>query len=156
MSFTIELYKCSAERNRVDKTNYLIKVDTVNCTLKNDISISNPILLLEGNDKGDWLGFNYVYIPSFSRYYFVDDIIAGITTLWEAHLTIDALFTYKDAIKSCSGYVERNENEFNKFIVDSKQVYINSVNHDITVIPNNLFSSDVSYLLTGYITWGNN
>ena len=41
------LYKNSADRHRVDKSNYLTAVGTISGIYRDDVSITNPVILLE-------------------------------------------------------------------------------------------------------------
>jgi hypothetical protein len=72
------LYKNSAPPNKVNKSaNLSNTTDFHNCifTQKNALDILHPSVLLDmTNDIGDVRKYNYMYIPKFSRYYFIDSI----------------------------------------------------------------------------------
>ena len=74
------LYKNSAPPNKVNKSaNLSNTTDYHNCifTQKNALDILHPSVLLDMNiDIGDVRKYNYMYIPKFSRYYFIDSISA--------------------------------------------------------------------------------
>lgn len=103
---TINLYRCSADNRVVDKTNYLSDLVTLNCEMVNT-DILDPTIKLSSN----YLTYNYAYIPSFNRWYFVrgDDTIEGTHILKFCH--VDVLMTYKEEIKNLTCHVTRNENE---------------------------------------------
>lgn len=82
--------------------------------LKAPSSIINPRLEI----SADCRAFNYCYIPDFSRYYFINDIVynAGI---WILDLSVDVLASYKSAIGSTSSYITRSSVHYDGTIVDN-------------------------------------
>lgn len=135
--FTLELYKNKAESNRVDKTDYLTNIGTLPGALRDESSIINPVITVEYLDIPT---FNYVYIPIFNRYYFVNDITSVRYKLWQISLSIDTLMTYKDAIMQCVGFIDRNEHEFNAGIIDKKRVIEQGRTMEISSVTNELFT----------------
>ena len=92
-------------------------------TLKEDTSVLNPVLVFNAATTGMPTPFtpsyfNYAYIPSFSRYYYVTDWV-NINALWECHLTVDPLASFRTAIGSESVYVERSASASNGSIIDN-------------------------------------
>lgn len=74
------------------------------CNVLTPADITAPVIELSGTDL---TGYNYAYIASFHRYYFVE----GITYdkgLWRLSLKCDVLATYKSAIGAASLYVLRS------------------------------------------------
>ncbi len=149
MSFSITLYKNTAEPNRLDKTNYLTLVNSLNGEFREENSITSLSIVIEYNKVPD---FNYVYIPTFNRYYYVDDVISVRTNLWEIILSVDVLMSFKDAIKSCNGFVERNEYTSNPLIIDNKRVIEQGVDIEVKTVNNDVFVSDEpTFVLTGFM-----
>ena len=149
-TFSVTLYKNSAEANRVDKTNYLEAVDTINGVLRTSTSITTLEIAIENSTLPQ---FNYCYIPALNRYYFVDDISSLRFGLWKLNLSVDPLMTYKDAILSCFAFVDRNEFDFNDNIIDKKMVVEQGVDVDIVEFGNNILSTNnqfYKYCITGY------
>ena len=72
---------------------------TITATLKDDVSMVQPIFIVQGNT------FTYNYIQFAGRYYFVDDVVSLRNNLTEIHCNIDVLATYKSAIQSTFAYV---------------------------------------------------
>lgn len=92
-------------------------------TLKEDTSVLNPVIVFNAATTGMPTPFtpsyfNYAYIPSFSRYYYVTDWV-NINALWECHLTVDPLASFRTAIGSESVYVERSASASNGSIIDN-------------------------------------
>lgn len=66
----------------------------------------------------DPTGYNYCYIPTFSRYYWVKNwTYSG--GLWNASLTVDTLASYRDQIGYSTEYVVRSSAKYDPKIVDN-------------------------------------
>lgn len=141
MSFSITCYKSSAEVIRVDKTDYLTEVITLEGNLRDECSIINPVITIEYEGVPN---FNYIYIPTFNRYYFIDRITSITTTLWEIEMKVDVLMSFKEALLNCSGFIDRNENEFNDLIVDNRISLQQGENVEVELIENELFLDNVA------------
>lgn len=126
--FPLTAYKNTSATNVVNKE--IAEIVTLNGTLRKGCSIIDPVIIvqLDGNDV--WRsGFNYIYIPAFSRYYYVTNIIAvsGVwesptqvnpTQLWELHCHVDVLMSYKEQIKEQTAVVARQEGNYNLMLDD--------------------------------------
>lgn len=111
---TVSFYTNTSENYRVDKV--LIGQLQTNCTLKDQCSIEDPVILLTNyNDISD---YNYMYIDEWDRYYFIKDIVSVRNGLWEIHAHVDVLMSFADAIKACSATCKRQENLFNLYLDD--------------------------------------
>lgn len=77
--------------------------ETRQVRLKEETSIMSPTFLLSDYSSQ----YNYVYVPKWNRYYFVDDVILNIDGVFEMSCTLDALATYKSSIASTTTFVER-------------------------------------------------
>lgn len=64
--------------------------------------------------------FNYVYIESLNRYYFVKELSQD-GDLCTVRLKVDVLFTYKDKILASSGILKQGEN-VNKYLSNRANV----------------------------------
>lgn len=110
-TFSINLYKSSAERKRVNKADYLTSVGTISGALRDVCSVQSPTILLEYAKFPD---FNYVYIPAFGgRYYFVENVVSAGKNLWNISFTEDVLMSFKTGILKLSAVIERQENVYN-------------------------------------------
>ena len=114
-AFALTLYKNTAENNRIDKTDYLTSVGEITGYLRQETNIINPSIVIEYTGVID---FNYVYISTFNRYYFVNNITSVRTNLWRLDMSCDTLMTYKETILNYECYVSRNENDYNEDIED--------------------------------------
>lgn len=68
--------------------------------------------------QSDPTGFNYCYLPTFSRYYWVKNWTYS-DGLWVASLTVDTLASYRDQIGSAIEYVVRASAKYDGTISDS-------------------------------------
>ena len=90
----VELYKCKSPKNRLNKS--LEKTVTVSATLyeytqnRNRLSFQFTV-----SDVGE---FNYIYIPDFRRYYFVESVSVAENGMNVYECECDYLMTYKDII----------------------------------------------------------
>lgn len=75
-------------------------------------SIMSPQLRLAipGNLEADALACNYVHIPVFSRYYYIDDIRYNADGTWTYSCSVDVLASFKTDILNSYGYVGRASN----------------------------------------------
>lgn len=123
MSFSIQLLRNNSERNRLSKS--LSSITTVTGTLKSSTSIMNPVIQIEC-ELTDVTNCNYMYIPTFNRYYFVDDITSITSDIVQFTGHVDVLTTYADQIRSNNAIVKRQENRWNLYLDDgSFKVYQN-------------------------------
>ena len=94
----VELYKCKSPKNRLNKK--LEKTVTVEATLyeysqnRNRLSFQFTV-----SDVGE---FNYIYIPDFRRYYFVESVSVAENGMNVYECECDYLMTYKDIISGLS------------------------------------------------------
>ena len=87
------------------------------CMLKDGTSVMAPVIEIKWTGSGTPL-YNYAYINAFSRYYFVDDWRL-VNRIWEAHLRVDVLATYKATIGNSTRYVLRSASSSNADAVDN-------------------------------------
>lgn len=116
--FSMELFQMNGEKNLVDKTKVLTSISTISGTLRESCSMTRPTVTCEFSDVPK---FNYVYIPSMRRFYFVTEITFVSKNIYEVSLRVDVLMSYRNQIKSLKGIVARNEFDFNNLIEDNNR-----------------------------------
>lgn len=138
--FNIELYTNSAEPNRVNKSDFITLVDTLTGVLKEATSIIAPSILIEYS----YPNFNYIYIPTFGRYYFVKNITSVNDRSWRIDLVCDVLMSFKDIILEQTGIIARQENDFNDMLNDpivpaevEPIIEIIEIPNDVFITPSN-------------------
>ena len=89
----------------------------VSCTLKEDVSVLNPVFILQRTDAS----INYVSwtIGGITRYYFVEDIVFINNTQIELHCKSDPMATFKTNIGASTQYVTRAASEYDSTIIDT-------------------------------------
>ena len=117
MAGTVEVvfYKLSKKRNSTKRPASSARSAT--CALKDPCSILNPVLLLETSNPAT---LNYAYIEKFKRYYWITNMVSD-HGMWEIHLQVDALATWRTEIRASSQYVDRaDQNVTDNGIIDGK------------------------------------
>lgn len=94
-----------------------------NVQLKEETSVLHPVLIFNPNSTGMPTPFTanyftYAYIPTFSRYYFVQDW-QYLNGVWECDLNVDVLASYKTQIGNTSAYVLRSASSSDGAICDT-------------------------------------
>ena len=83
----LKLYTNISQPNKVKKT--LKFLEDVDGKVRSELDIEHPVFIF--STKSFLTGFNYIYIPDFERYYYVDTITAVKKNSYEVHLTVDVL-----------------------------------------------------------------
>lgn len=112
---TIKFYYNKSDLKVVSKS--LTEKFDISGTIKDKTSIIDPTLLIEGN-LNDISECNYIYIPTFGRYYYIKDIVSVGNNLVEISCHVDVLMSFKTEIKSNTAIVRRNEKKFNLYLND--------------------------------------
>lgn len=118
---------------RVNSTKQEVeKFIEVEAVLKDKCSIINPVLQLKNISEGaNIYTYNYAYIPTFDRHYFISNISWNMG-VWELECSCDVLASWKDTILSHTKYVLRSTSQFDTTIIDTfypaKQSFTFSVN----------------------------
>ena len=115
------LYKNSSENNVIGKS--LVQIKSVECNLKNDVSVVNPTFVLSYTDS--ILDSNYCFIPKFNRYYFIDEIIPITGDRIIIRCKVDVLESFKNDIKSLTAIINKQETIADKFIDDGSWIVEN-------------------------------
>lgn len=111
-------FQNTAEPNRVNKTDYLTEQTRVNGNLRDISDVINPSITFEcADDK--ILKSNYVYIPAFNRYYFINSITSVRANLWRVNLHCDVLYSFRNDVLQIKAIIDRQENNFNRYLIDN-------------------------------------
>lgn len=123
MSFNIIMQRNNSEREKMDKD--LSDLATLTGTLKNETSIIDPVIMIEGNVSSYSL-CNYMTIPEFNRRYFITNIRSIRNGLFEVHAHVDVLTTFAGQIRANAAIIRRQQNAWNLYLNDgSFRVYQN-------------------------------
>lgn len=88
-----------------------------NCVLKKNCGTMAPRIELDLGLSSSPSGYNYAYIESFARYYFISEWVFE-DRLWVAYLEEDTLATWKNYIGNESFYILRSANKYDNAIID--------------------------------------
>lgn len=113
MSITINLMYNASDKNVVSKS--LTTLSSLTGTLKETTSILNPVITFQGSIPTNC---NYMYIPDFNRYYFVNDIMSVHNDIFEVSAHVDVLQTYSSGIRNCTGIISRQQSTYNLYLDD--------------------------------------
>lgn len=113
--FNIRLYKFNKKTNSTKRppanggTLY-------QCSMKTSSSIISPVIDIKypANQVPD---FNYAYIDSFKRYYYITDVTYSIG-IWTLSLSVDVLATYRPDILNSTQYVLRSASNYDGTLTD--------------------------------------
>lgn len=117
----IDLYTTDSAKNVLNKK--LTKVKTIDGSiLEYDQNVNNLRINLYTSDI-----FNYVYIPDFKRYYFVNDVSISENGIKIYDLACDLLMTFADIVKHSI------------IKLDGNSITINQSSTQIDRTPTNIF-----------------
>lgn len=142
----VRFYQFS-KRNKSTKvpagTDQYLEVDAF---LKDNTSVVHPTLLLQTFNAA---AYNYFYIPSWNRYYFISDA-SSVNNMWEVAGTEDYLASFKAAIGLTRANVLYATGS-NKSIVDSRIPVTSEVliGHNYADIPNMTITEGTGAVIVG-------
>ena len=144
----ISLFTCNAEKNRVDKSAFISNRFVLDGYLKDNTSITNPIIMIDKPTNPIDYSYNYMFISEFSRWYYINDIISVHNNLWEIHASVDVLQSFMTDIKSSYGVIDKYQNETNANVYFDDGSFIMDTRKDIQLMefPNGLNETG-SYIL---------
>lgn len=137
----VNFYKNSSAEIVLNKE--LSSPHNVPVNLKAECSILYPTLIVTGVN---FSAYNYVQIPDFNRYYFIDSILTLNQDTAEISCRVDPLMSFKDDILASTGVIERNENQFIKYITDTKYTVLNYERIQTKIFPNS-FPTNGQFIL---------
>ena len=136
-------YLQNSENGKLDKT--LAEVGTILGTFNQAIGLKTIDVDITGYARD----FNYVWIPTLRRYYYVDSVDLISADVTRLHLKEDVLMSWKSLIRSQTAFIERQENVYDDDLVDEMVTY--SYDKQVTyftVTPTNNIYANID-LITG-------
>lgn len=109
MAFQITLLRCTAEKQRVDKSGFIFGRWNCNGELKENTSIITPTILVKKSTPPPDGKYNYMHIATFNRYYFIEDIVSFYNNMWEIRAKCDVLYSYKTDILNSKCILDKAE-----------------------------------------------
>ena len=135
----LNLFTCNAENERVDKTNFISNRFVMQGTLRDESSVIDPVIVIEKTNPAI-SNYNYMYIPEFGRWYYINDIVSIRNKIWEIHAHVDVLYTWGADIKNMEGIADKLEDFYNVNMYYDDGSFIMDCRKDIQVkeFPNGL------------------
>lgn len=133
----IKFYTCGDDHRTLNKT--LEDELTLQGAMRQQASMLAPIIVCSTLDAK----YNYCYIPSFGRYYYVTQHVRYRRGLDRLNLDVDVLMSYRDKIMELTGVVSRLD--ANDYINGSDKFDVRST-HERIDFPTSLELG--SYVLT--------
>lgn len=141
----VVFFNNQSDKNRVSKNISAITEKEVQ--IVEPSSIMRPRLLVS---FGSILNSNYVYIPKFKRYYYIEDINVTNNGMYIVDCKVDVLMSNINAIMALNCFVERNEFNYNPYYVDERLT--SDIRRDLIGI--NVGSVGNSYTITLTVAGG--
>lgn len=147
---TVNLGITTDDKRTLNKS-FAVNYTANNVHVKDNCSVLNPVITFQLSNIG--YNFNYMYIPEFGRYYFIDDIRILTGNRVEVTGSVDVLMSYRESIRALTVNVSRQADagKRNPKISDSaKPLQVNTAT-DTYVFNSSPFTNHVafgSYILT--------
>lgn len=123
MSINIVLMTNNSENNAITKN--LNTITTLSGNIKESTSIIDPVIKIQAS-LDTMANCNYMYIPTFKRYYFINNIVSVTDDIVEVSAHVDVLMSFSSEIKSNRAIIRRQTNKWNLYLDDgSFRVYQN-------------------------------
>lgn len=136
--------QCPSEANHLIKKMYSSL--TLSGSLREDTSVMNPVFRVEASNLSN---YNYCYIPSFSRYYFIVDTHVLRTNLWEVSLHVDVLMSFANSIRTSMAIIEESSSAgASNYLPNNVWVPTVKDKTDIINFPNGLLEQGEYILIT--------
>lgn len=116
------LYKCTDDRKVINKT--LTNGVEKNIVLLDKQNVLKPIIKLKNFPED----YNYCYIPTLQRYYYIENVYIEHNSLFVMSLTVDVLKTYETEIQNSTGDIIESENVLNADRLDYESELTDTVN----------------------------
>ena len=113
---TLKLYTNTSDRNHLDKV-ITQQGSDISGTLREDCSIVDPVIKIESITNFSLASCNYAYISEFGRYYYITNIVCT-GKLYELHMHVDVLMSFKSQIRGNSAVISRNQGVYNLYLQD--------------------------------------
>lgn len=143
----VRLYKTFSKRkNSTKQPGVSDSYTEVDVKLKEFTSVKNPAFALNTTD----FTFEYAYIPSWNRYYFVADQISINSTTTEYTLEEDVMATNKTAIGNTVARIAFSSSGYDTYIADTRMAVKTTKTFDYSSIAHGYFDDAGSYILTAF------
>lgn len=137
----ILLYNTASPRNKITKSVTLLA--TVTGALREETNAVNPNIRIAAAQMPE---FNYARIPDFGRYYYLRDVRAVRSGLWEIMLESDPLMSFD--LSNVTGVVVESQNGGSDYLPNRNWVRLVKSKTDIINFPSGLLETGEYILIT--------
>lgn len=140
---TITFYDSTSPKNKIGKAMTLTA--TYTGSLRAECSVTNPVFMIEA----DAILGNYFHVDAFGRYYFVKEVRAIRTGIWEVRGYVDVLESFKEAILAQTVILnDTSQGGADAYV--NNDVYVTKVKKktDIVAFPNGILDDGEFILIT--------
>lgn len=99
---TVILYHNGSDDRVINKT--LVGGEQFTGELVGDVDIMSPTIRF---DTGEFLRYNYAYIPEFQRYYAIQSVSVFREGIWDVSMAVDVLMSFRGDIMALSVIVDK-------------------------------------------------
>lgn len=117
--FNVTFYTFNKKENSTKQPDANVTKQEYSCIFKEPSGILNPTIAINMGLSSNPSQYNYCYIPTFNRYYYINEW-SFENGLWYATLSVDVLSTGKDYIGNHDLYILRASAEYNGRVMDTK------------------------------------
>ena len=143
MAINIDLSVNNSEDYALTKS--ITGTKTYSCILKDNCSVIDPEIMIATTD--DLTQYNYIYISSFHRYYFIKQISLFPNGMYNILAHVDVLSSYTSEIKNCEAIIKRNEVRYNRMLDDPEYKTENDSDVVTRAFSTGSFSKTLNYVL---------
>lgn len=142
MSVYVTLFNYNKKKNSTAKP-VIENGFTYECRIHSPCSLTSPEIILGFENKEAAPTYNYCYIDTFKRYYFIDDWTFS-EGFWIASCSIDALASWWDLLKDTKQYVIRSASQYDTYVTDLAYSATTNISTVDTVITNDYYKYQLS------------
>ena len=139
----IKLYYNTSDNRCIKKV--LTNEFTITGTLRESTSVINPEITIT---SADTLRYNYCYIPTLKRYYYINNIVSVKNGVWKLIMEVDPLMSFKADILALKVVVSKQSSSANgdEYIDDGSLVTDNLMFKTVYNFANG-FNNNSEYIL---------
>lgn len=143
----ITFYNFTKRRNSTKRPPADLTGTTLECTLKNAVTIDSPVWLIQWDERPTWN-----YCVAFGQYYWITEILSVRDKIWQISCEMDVLATAKEEIGATSAFIEYCADALNdetkKYIVDGRIFPTTIIRNDRASEPLSIYSKTGTYCLS--------
>lgn len=132
----MQFYKNHSDNIVVDKNITAVGAE-INGILRDDCSLTDPVIMVEDFTGLNPATANYCYLPSFNRYYYITDVVFKTDKLFEIHMHVDVLKSFASGIRANTAVIGRQEKKgvYNLLLQDGTYKVKANPNFEIKQFP---------------------